>query len=91
MSDKPCECLSWCSRDVREADKYHHHEDCEVKRPFARIAPVNDPKNSFIERVENLNILADMLQDTEEKDGYILTVVYLSEREYRSLPEFQGF
>ena len=94
MKNSNCECLNLTSTNARDVMKYGHHEKCDKKRCFVRIALKDEPKNGYIERPENLDALADMLRDEcecEGSNGYILTPVLMSEREFRSLDEFEGF
>ena len=93
MGSSNCECLNLTSTNAREVMLYGHHEKCDKKRCFVRIALKDDPKNGYIERPENLDALADMLRDECEcgGNGYVLTSVLMSEREFRNLSEFTGF
>lgn len=44
---------------------------------------------SYIERIENLGNLTDMIKDG--KDAYMIEPVEMTEEDYRAMPEFTGF
>ena len=56
---------------------------------FWKIALKNEPSNYYIERPKNVGAALEDMPDVG--DGYILTVVEMTETEYAALPEFMGF
>ena len=98
VSPKDCECRTWAGEVyVQEAEMNfpYHHRNCkhydksvDVSKTFFKIAPKDDPKNYYVERSEHLLTACEAL---EEGDGYIVSPIYMSEREYRRLDEFMGF
>jgi len=79
------------SIELDQATFYGHTPDCEEKRLFISISPISDPKNSYVDRIENIGAVRDMLEECEYGDGYILKCVEMSEAEYSELNEFVGF
>lgn len=62
------------------------------KKKYLKIKSVS----TGIRYIDNLNeytmqIMLDMLKDSEIEDGYELTVVEMTEEEFCNLPEFEGF
>ena len=79
------------SQELGRSAFYGHTPDCQEKRMFIQISPISDPKNSYIDRIENIGAVRDMLEECEYGDGYIIKCIEMSEAEYCELNEFVGF
>jgi len=95
MKNNLCECFRLTSTNPKEMMLYGHHEKCDKQRCFVRIELKDDPGNGYVERLEKLDVLlADILRDEcecQSNNGYTITSVLMSEREFRNLSEFIGF
>lgn len=60
------------------------------KSLYWKVALKSEPDNYYIERPERLRG-EDLIGGEEVGGGYILTVVEMSEEEFKALPEFTGF
>jgi hypothetical protein len=89
-----CECSEWAiAEPVRIGD---HHPNCKHRgeeKPFVRIGIVGS--GSFLEPLETAyTVVHDMLVDYhvgKERHKVTLELVYMTQLEFESIPEFTGF
>lgn len=68
--------------------------DEEMKKEFIKVELLysGESQGSYIERPENIpDIMKHELEGLAEGDSYKLTKLEMTEEEFTSLPEFQGF
>jgi hypothetical protein len=62
------------------------------KKRYLKVKSVSQG-SFYIDELNDTNIgmVADMLNDSEVDDGYELTIIEMTEEEFKNLPEFDGF
>lgn len=87
-----CECANW-ARDYPFKVLTKHHKDCSKyeEREYVKISLLGTPNQSFIDTVESLGQLVDMMAETSVGDGYCIEKVKMPPEEFEALPEFTGF